>query len=63
MKNKELKNVVIMESACAIFLALCGSFFSGIAAGVLCILDGIALTAIFVYFTKKRYEQIAGLNE
>ena len=63
MKNKELKNVVIMGSACAIFLALCGFFFSGIAAGVLCILVGIALTAIFVYFTKKRYEQIAGINE
>ena len=63
MKNKELKNVVIMGSACAIFLALCGSFFSGIVAGVLCILVGIALTAIFVYFTKKRYEQIAGINE
>ncbi|MCR5657344.1 MAG: HAMP domain-containing histidine kinase [Butyrivibrio sp.] len=62
MKNKDYRYTILLGSASAIVLALCGFFFSGMMAGVLCLILGAVILFIFSYFTKKRYEKIEELN-
>ena len=63
MKNKDFRSVVISGSAITILMALCGFVFAGTAAGIMCLLGGILLLAVFVYYTKKRYRRIAELDD
>ncbi len=63
MKNKDFKSYIILGSAFAILMALCGFLFAGIKAGVLCLITGAALIAFFAYHTKKRYQKIEELND
>ncbi len=63
MKNKDFRNIIILGSAGAIVAALCGFFFSGIAAGALCLALGAVLVMIFAFYTKDRYRQIEELND
>ena len=63
MKNKDLKSYIILESALVILAAICGFLFFGIGAGSLCLLIGAGLTALFAYYTKRRYRKLEELNE
>ena len=63
MKNKDLKSYIILESAFVILAAICGFLFYGIGAGILCLLLGAGLTALFAYYTKRRYRKLEELNE
>lgn len=62
MKNKDYRQTILLGSASAIILALCGFFFSGIVAGVLCLILGAVMLCIFSFFTKQRYKKIEELN-
>ena len=62
MKNKDYRQTILLGSASAIILALCGFFFSGIVAGVLCLILGAVMLCTFSFFTKQRYKKIEELN-
>ena len=63
MKNKEFRNIVIAGSAFTILMVICGSVFLGIKTGVLVLLTGLVLMAVFIFYTRKRYKKIVDLND
>ncbi|MBR6404455.1 MAG: HAMP domain-containing histidine kinase [Eubacterium sp.] len=63
MKNKEFRNIILIGSACTVLMTLCGIFFCGTKAGIIILAGGIVMLAVFVFFTKRRYEQIENLND
>ena len=63
MKNKDYRSVIILGSVIAILLAIIGFLFVGIKAGILCLILGAALIAIFSHYTKMRYRRIEALDD
>ena len=63
MKNKEFRNIIIAGSAFTILMVICGSVFLGIKTGVLVLLTGLVLMAVFIFYTRKRYKKIVDLND
>ena len=63
MKNKELRNMIIIGAACTLLFVLCGSLFFGIKEGLLLLVLGILLIGIYSFFTIRRYRKIEKLND
>ena len=62
MKNKELYIPIIISAIItAVAAAVCFSF--SIYAALICAAVGIAIIAVFAFFTIKRYRAIANLND
>ena len=62
MKNKELYiPIIISVSVTAVAAAVCFSFSNS--AALICAAVGIAIIAVFAFFTIKRYRAIANLND
>ncbi|MCD7872288.1 MAG: hypothetical protein LUG21_03105 [Clostridiales bacterium] len=61
MKNKEFSSVIILSVIiCALFSA--PAFFVDLKCGVAAVASDIALIAVFIVYTKKRYKKISELN-
>ena len=63
MKNKELRNMIIIGAACTLLFVLCGALFFGIKEGLLLLVLGILLIGIYSFFTIRRYRKIEKLND
>jgi signal transduction histidine kinase len=63
MKNKDFRRFIVIGSAIALFVALCGFIFIGPAAGTVCLIAGAFPLALFIYYTKKRYRRIEELDD
>ena len=55
--------MLILGSAVTIAMAIGGFVFAGRAAGIMALVTGALLLAVFFYFTKKRYRRIEELND
>lgn len=62
MKNKDFKNMIIVLCLIVCVAGVIEIFLGGIAAGILFIVFGISLVAVFSTFTLRRYSDIASLN-
>lgn len=61
MINKDIKMILIISLALtAVFSAVC--FAINVFCGALCLLLGLFVTAVFLVYTKKRYQKINELN-
>ena len=63
MKNKDFRRIVFIGSAVTILMAFGGFVFVGITAGILPLITGAVLLAVFLFYTKKRYKRIEELND
>ena len=63
MKNKEVRNMIIFGSAVTLLATACGFVFLGIKTGILVLLTGLVLLAVFIFYTRKRYKKIVELND
>lgn len=63
MRNKDFRRIMIIGSVVTILIALGGFVFAGMAAGIMLLLTGAVLLAVFFYYTKKRYGRIEELND
>ncbi len=54
---------MILGSALTIVMAISGFIFAGKAAGIMLLISGAVLLAVFFYYTKKRYRRIEELND
>lgn len=63
MKNKEFRNMIIFGSAVTLLATACGFVFLGIKTGILVLLTGLVLLAVFIFYTRKRYKKIVELND
>lgn len=63
MKTNEIRNIVLIGTAVVLIAFLIGSALFGIRAGLLTLLSGAVLLAVFIYYTGRRYKQIADLND
>ena len=63
MKNKDFRRIMIIGSAVTIFMACGGFVFAGSVTGIMLLITGAALLAVFFYYTKKRYRHIEELND
>ena len=61
MINKDIKFIAAAGVVTAVISAIICIFFSPICA-VVCLVSGLALTGIFLYVTKKRYDRLSELN-
>ena len=52
-----------LGSALTIVMAISGFIFAGKAAGIMLLISGAVLLAVFFYYTKKRYRRIEELND
>ncbi len=62
MKNKDFKNMIIVLCLIVCVAGVIEIFLGGIAAGILFIVFGISLVAVFSAFTLRRYSDIESLN-
>ena len=53
---------MIIGSAITIVMAFGGFVFSGIAAGIMILVTGAVILAVFFHYTKKRYRRIEELT-
>ena len=63
MINKEFRRIMILGSAITIVMAFGGFAFVGITAGIMLLITGVLLLAVFFHYTKKRYCRIEELND
>lgn len=63
MRNNDFRKIIMIGSAVTIFMALGGFIFAGITAGIIPLITGGVLLAVFFYYTKKRYSRIEELND
>ncbi|MCR4590556.1 MAG: HAMP domain-containing histidine kinase [Lachnospiraceae bacterium] len=54
---------MILGSALTIVMAISGFIFAGKTAGIMLLISGAVLLAVFFYYTKKRYRRIEELND
>ncbi len=54
---------MILGSALTIVMAISGFIFAGKTAGIMLLISGTVLLAVFFYYTKKRYRRIEELND
>ncbi len=62
LKNKEFRNMMIAAVSVTVAASICGYALCGIAALILILITGIAITVGFMLMTKKRYDDIDALN-
>ena len=63
IKNKELRNLILLGSVCTLIVSACGYYISGMAAGALILLLGAVLSSLFLHYTRKRYLALDSLND
>ena len=63
MKNKEFKIMIMIFSIIVCIAGVIEIFLGGILAGILFIIFGLLLVAVFSLFTLRRYSDIEALNE
>jgi len=54
---------MILGSALTIVMAISGFIFAGKTAGIMLLISGAVLLAVYFYYTKKRYRRIEELND
>lgn len=62
LKNKEIRYMICAAAVFTVAVSVCGYVLCGIAAFILLVLLGIAFGSIFIFFTKRRYNDIDKLN-
>ena len=62
LKNKEIRYMICVATVFTVAASVCGYVLCGIAAFILLVILGIALGSIFIFFTKRRYNDIDKLN-
>lgn len=62
MKNRELRNMMVLGIPIILAAALFGAFFIGATSGLLSLLSGAALLAIFIFLTNRQGRQLEQLN-
>lgn len=63
LKNRDFRNLILFSAGLSLVFSLCGFVFAGMEAGVLILVLGAVLTALFSYFTRKRYLALEALND
>ena len=63
MKNKDFRRIMIIGSAVTLLMSLGGFIFAGIPAGIIPLITGVILLAVFFFYTKKRYIRIEKIND
>ncbi len=63
MKNKDFRRIMIIGSTMTFFMSLGGFVFAGIPAGIIPLITGVILLAVFFFYTKKRYIRIEKIND
>ncbi len=63
MKNKDFRRIMILGTAVILLMTFCGFLISGMAAGIMLLITGVILLAVFFYYTKKRYSRIEEIND
>ena len=63
MRDRNFNRIMILGSALTIVMAISGFIFAGKTAGIMLLISGAVLLAVFFYYTKKRYRRIEELND
>lgn len=63
MRNQDFRRIMFIGSAVTIFMAFGGFIFAEITAGILPLITGVVLLAVFYFYTKQRYSRIEELND
>ena len=63
MKNREFRNITTAGTVIILAAVLAAAALAGIKAGLITLLSGALLLAVFVIYTKKRYRQIGELDD
>ncbi|MCR5556175.1 MAG: HAMP domain-containing histidine kinase [Butyrivibrio sp.] len=63
MKNKYIRNMIMIGSTITVLAVICGFFLCGAAGAAISFALGIAMLAVFINYTGKRYSDIAQLND
>ena len=63
MNNREYRNTILISAVIISLASFSGTILIGIKAGLLLLLSGAALLAVFAVYTNKRYRQITDLND
>ena len=63
MKNKELRNMIIISVAVTVMAAILAMIFLGVGAGLAVFITGALLSVLFIIYTVNRYKKIEKLND
>ena len=63
MNNREYRKAILISTVIILLAFLIGTMLLDIKAGVILLLSGAALLAVFVFYTNMRYRHIANLND
>ena len=63
MKNKELRNMIIISAAVTVLAAVLSSIFTNFGAGLAVFITGALLSVLFIVYTMNRYKKIEKLND
>ena len=63
MNNREYRNTILISAVIILLAFTCGTALVSIKAGLLLLVSGAALLAVFVFYTRKRYRHITELND
>ena len=63
MRDRNFNRIMILGSALTIVMAISGFIFAGKTAGIMLLISGAVLLAVYFYYTKKRYRRIEELND
>jgi signal transduction histidine kinase len=63
MKNKELRNMIIISAAVTVLAAVLSWIFLGFWAGLAVFITGALLSVLFIVYTVNRYKKIEKLND
>ena len=63
MKNKELRNMIIISIAVTVMAAILAMIFLSVGAGLAVFITGALLSVLFIIYTVNRYKKIEKLND
>ena len=63
MKNKELRNMIIISIAVTVMAAILAMIFLSVGAGLAVFITGAILSVLFIVYTVNRYKKIEKLND
>lgn len=63
MKNKELRNMIIISVAVTVMAAILAMIFLSVGAGLAVFITGALLSVLFIIYTMNRYKKIEKLND
>lgn len=63
MKNKELRNMIIISVAVTVMAAILAMIFLSVGAGLAVFITGALLSVLFIIYTVNRYKKIEKLND